>query len=98
MPRCSPCKGHARAGPASAASAVGLPCGLRLALADLGRSEPYDISLMEYQLRLCLFAAWILLASAFAAPARALDSKEIYQLNEDRVFQVRVLNRETGKK
>jgi len=49
-------------------------------------------------LRLCLFAAWILLASAFAAPARALDSKEIYQLNEDRVFQVRVLNRETGKK
>jgi hypothetical protein len=49
-------------------------------------------------LRLCLLAAWILLASAFAAPARALDSKEIYQLNEDRVFQVRVLNRETGKK
>jgi len=49
-------------------------------------------------LRLYLFAAWILLASTFAAPARALDSKEIYQLNEDRVFQVRVLNRETGKK
>ena len=49
-------------------------------------------------MRLCLFAAWILLASAIAAPARALDSKEIYQLNEDRVFQVRVLNRETGKK
>lgn len=49
-------------------------------------------------MRLYLFAAWILLASTFAAPARALDSKEIYQLNEDRVFQVRVLNRETGKK
>ena len=49
-------------------------------------------------MRLCLFLAWILLASAFAAPARALDSKEIYQLNQDRVFQVRVLNRETGKK
>jgi len=49
-------------------------------------------------LRLCLFAVWVFLASAFAAPARALDSKEIYQLNEDRVFQVRVLNRETGKK
>ncbi len=31
-------KGHARAGPASAASAVGLPCGLRLALANLERS------------------------------------------------------------
>ena len=28
----------------------------------------------------------------------ALDSKNIYQLNEDRVFQIRVLNRETGKK
>ena len=28
----------------------------------------------------------------------ALDSKKIYQINEDRVFQIRVLNRETGKK
>jgi hypothetical protein len=37
-------KGYARAGPASAASAVGLPCGLRLALADLGRSESRYIS------------------------------------------------------
>jgi len=35
---------------------------------------------------------------AVAAPAAALDSKEIYQLNQDRVVQVRVLNRETGKK
>ena len=30
--------------------------------------------------------------------AAALDSREIYQQNQDRVFQVRVLNRETGKK
>ncbi|NNE64431.1 MAG: trypsin-like peptidase domain-containing protein [Gammaproteobacteria bacterium] len=28
----------------------------------------------------------------------ALNSKTIYQLNENRVFQIRVLNRETGKK
>ncbi len=28
----------------------------------------------------------------------ALDSKEIYELNEERIFQIRVLNRETGKK
>jgi len=49
-------------------------------------------------LRLYPFAAWIFLVSAFATPAGALDSKEIYQQNENRVFQVRVLNRETGKK
>jgi hypothetical protein len=35
---------------------------------------------------------------AVAAPVAALDSKGIYQLNQDRVVQVRVLNRETGKK
>ncbi len=45
-----------------------------------------------------LFAAGILLLFSFAAPAAALDSKGIYKLNQDRVFQVRVLNRETGKK
>ena len=45
-----------------------------------------------------LFAASIFLLFAFAAPAAALDSKGIYKLNQDRVFQVRVLNRETGKK
>ncbi len=28
----------------------------------------------------------------------ALDSKQVYQQNENRVFQIRVLNRETGKK
>ena len=45
-----------------------------------------------------LIAAGLLLAGIFSAPALAMDSKEIYQLNEERVFQVRVLNRETGKK
>ncbi len=49
-------------------------------------------------MRASLLAISLVLAWAFAAPASALDSREIYQLNEDRVFQVRVLNRETGKK
>ena len=40
----------------------------------------------------------LLLAASTSQPASALDSKSIYQLNADRVFQVRVLNRETGKK
>jgi hypothetical protein len=31
-------------------------------------------------------------------PVAALESKKIYQLNENSVFQIRVLNRETGKK
>ena len=31
-------------------------------------------------------------------PAAALESKKIYQLHENSVFQIRVLNRETGKK
>ena len=31
-------------------------------------------------------------------PASALESKKIYQLNENSIFQIRVLNRETGKK
>jgi serine protease Do len=31
-------------------------------------------------------------------PATALESKKIYQLHEESVFQIRVLNRETGKK
>jgi len=39
-----------------------------------------------------------LLAGLVAPPVAAMDSKKIYQLNQDRVFQVRVLNRETGKK
>ena len=45
-----------------------------------------------------IFAAILSLAGFAAAPANALDSKKIYQLNEDSVFQIRVLNRETGKK
>ena len=45
-----------------------------------------------------LIAACLLFAEIFSAPALAMDSKEIYQLNQERVFQVRVLNRETGKK
>ena len=40
----------------------------------------------------------LLLASAIYQQVLALDSKVIYQLNDDRVFQIRVLNRETGKK
>jgi S1-C subfamily serine protease len=45
-----------------------------------------------------LFAVFLVVLFAVAAPATALDSKGIYQLNQDRVVQVRVLNRETGKK
>ncbi len=41
-----------------------------------------------------IFAVAALLPRA----AFAFDSKKIYELNEDRVFQIRVLNRETGKK
>jgi len=40
----------------------------------------------------------LLLWWLLALPAAALDSREIYQQNQERVFQVRVLNRETGKK
>ena len=39
-----------------------------------------------------------MLCWALTTPATALDSREIYQDNQHRVFQVRVLNRETGKK
>ncbi|MFT5659364.1 MAG: serine protease Do [Gammaproteobacteria bacterium] len=42
-----------------------------------------------------VFLLWQVFAPA---PAHALDSKAIYQMHEDRVFQIRVLNRETGKK
>ncbi len=48
-----------------------------------------------------MIAALLIMASLFSAfvqAAFALDSKTIYQLNENRVFQIRVLNRETGKK
>jgi len=49
-------------------------------------------------MRASLLAIGLFSACVFAAPASALDSREIYQQNQDRVFQVRVLNRETGKK
>ncbi|MCP4874596.1 MAG: trypsin-like peptidase domain-containing protein [Gammaproteobacteria bacterium] len=45
-----------------------------------------------------LIAFGLLFASLFAPTQAAMDSKQIYQQNEQRVFQVRVLNRETGKK
>lgn len=45
-----------------------------------------------------ILVASLLLAGITSSPAVALDSKKIFQLNEDRVFQIRVLNRETGKK
>ena len=38
------------------------------------------------------------LAMACFQSAAALESKKIYQLHEESVFQIRVLNRETGKK
>jgi len=50
---------------------------------------------MKPVLKLFLLAGliWSLLQ-----PAAALESKKIYQLHENSVFQIRVLNRETGKK
>jgi serine protease Do len=45
-----------------------------------------------------LFAVVFTLWFVFTAPALAVDSKGIFKLNQDRVLQVRVLNRETGKK
>ena len=43
---------------------------------------------------ICLVASLL----TWFQPAAALESKKIYQLNENRIFQIRVLNRETGKK
>ncbi len=49
-----------------------------------------------------MLARFLVLAFVFAltqTPAAfAFDSKKIFELNENRVFQIRVLNRETGKK
>ncbi len=45
-----------------------------------------------------ILLAGLLLAGFILPPAVALDSKQVYQQNENRVFQIRVLNRETGKK
>ncbi len=44
-----------------------------------------------------ILAAGLLFALT-AQPATALGSKKIYELNQERVFQIRVLNRETGEK
>lgn len=43
----------------------------------------------------CLFVA---LLYVLFQPAAALESKKIYQMHENSIFQIRVLNRETGKK
>ncbi len=45
-----------------------------------------------------ILLAGLLLAGFILPPAVALDSKQVYQQNENRVFQIRVLNRETVKK
>jgi hypothetical protein len=39
-----------------------------------------------------------LIAGQWLQTAQALESKAIYQMHEDNVFQIQVLNRETGKK
>ncbi len=44
---------------------------------------------------LCLLASLLYL---LFQPVAALESKNIYQMHENSVFQIRVLNRETGKK
>ncbi|MFA9421110.1 MAG: S1C family serine protease [Gammaproteobacteria bacterium] len=44
---------------------------------------------------ICLVITLLML---WIQPASALDSKKIYQLYEESIFQIRVLNRETGKK
>ena len=40
----------------------------------------------------------LIIAGQWLQTAQALESKAIYQMHEDNVFQIRVLNRETGKK
>ena len=50
---------------------------------------------MKPVLKLCLLASLLCL---MVQPAAALESKRIYQMHENSVFQIRVLNRETGKK
>ena len=50
---------------------------------------------MKPVLKLCLLASLLCL---MVQPAAALESKRIYQMHENSVFQIRVLNRETGNK
>ena len=50
-------------------------------------------------MRLLPYTIWlIVLLGLSSQSAHALDSKAIFQMHQDRVFQIRVLNRETGKK
>ena len=56
---------------------------------------PGSHSLVKIILALFLLAG---LPGLLLQPVAALESKIIYQLNENSVFQIHVLNRETGKK
>ena len=56
---------------------------------------PGSHSPMKPVLKLCLLASLLCL---MVQPAAALESKKIYQMHENSVFQIRVLSRETGKK
>ncbi len=56
---------------------------------------PGSHSPMKPVLKLYLLASLLCL---MVQPAAALESKKIYQMHENSVFQIRVLNRETGKK
>ena len=50
---------------------------------------------MKPIVRILLLAGLLIL---LFEPAAALESKKIYQMHENSIFQIRVLNRETGKK
>ena len=45
-----------------------------------------------------IVVAALLLTGLAISPVAALDSKAVFQMQEERVLQIRVLNRETGKK
>ena len=49
-------------------------------------------------MRRIITLAFLLIAVQWQQAVFALESKAIYQMHEDKVFQIRVLNRETGKK
>ena len=49
-------------------------------------------------MRRIITLAFLLIAAQWQQAVFALESKAIYQMHEDKVFQIRVLNRETGKK
>ncbi len=60
-----------------------------------GRQTGHASQLIAPGLFAVVFSLWCLRSPH---PRRRLIPRGIYQLNQDRVFQVRVLNRETGKK